>query len=313
MLRILALLASEAFTGHRLLLRIPTGFRRQAQSCGARTIFLLVALLCFAPPDLFANSPPVLARVALISDTHTTRGTNEEQPHYKGRLDKVMAQVNAAKVDLVLITGDLTQNGKPEEIRDFKKQIEGFKARVCYVPGNHDVGNKRMGGAIKPDSVTGERVAAVEEGLGPSFFARNEAGLRIVGINSPLLGSGLSREKEMWMFLEKELTKPSRKPVVVFSHYPLFVKNSDEAGGDYWNIEPEPRRHLLDLLRQGGVKTVLSGHLHRDMINRYDGILFVGTRPVSFGLPKGKQPEGWTLVTVRKEGEAQVELKTIRD
>src|SRR5262249_44408829 len=152
-----------------------------------------------------------------------------------------------------------------------------------------------------------------EKSLSPSFFARKRQGLRIIGINSPILGSGLPRENEMWMFLGKELTKPSRKPVVVFSHYPLFVKNADEAGGGYWNMEPEPRRRLLDLLRQGGVKVVLSGHLHRDWISHHDGIQFVGTRPVSFGLPKGKQPEGWTLVTLFQDGEAQVEHKAIEN
>jgi predicted phosphodiesterase len=274
---------------------------------------LSIAFLGASCADTLANPSPVLARIALVSDTHTTRGTNEDQPRYKARLDKVIGQVNTARVDLVLIAGDLTQDGKPEEMSDFKKQIGGFKSPVCYVPGNHDVGNKRIDGQIKSDSVTAERVAAFEESLGPSFFARDEAGLRIIGINSPLLGSGLPREKEMETFLEKELAEPARKPVIVFSHYPLFVKSPDEDGGEYWNIEPEPRRRLLELLRQGGVKTVLSGHLHRDLICRHDGILFVTTRPVSFGLPKGKQLEGWTLLTVLKEGEDQVEFKAFGD
>jgi hypothetical protein len=137
--------------------------------------------------------------------------------------------------------------------------------------------------------------------------------MRIIGINSPMIGSGFSREQEMWTFLEKELAQPSRLPTIVFSHYPAFIKTAHEGGGDYWNIEPEPRQRLLALLKKGSVKTMLSGHLHRDLVNRWEGILFISTRPVSFGLPKGKQPQGWTLVTLPLEGEAQFELLEIRD
>ena len=65
---------------------------------------------------------------------------------------------------------------------------------------------------------------------------------------------------------------------------------------------------MLALLKQGGVKAVLSGHLHRELTQRLDGILFFTTAPVSFGIPKDKQPEGWTLVTVPAVGEVRVQF-----
>ncbi|HEY2952502.1 MAG TPA: metallophosphoesterase [Verrucomicrobiae bacterium] len=272
-------------------------------------VFLVCALsACVYPP---AQEKGVVARIALVSDTHTTRGTNNDQPKYRARLDRVMAAANAAQVDLVLIAGDLTENGSPEETSDFQNQIKGFKAPVLFVPGNHDVGNKLIPG--KGGTVSADRVAAFEKTLGPSFHAQTRAGLRVIGVNSPIFGSGFEREMAMWDFLEKELARPAPVPTVVFMHYPPFVKQADESGGDYWNIEPEPRARLLSLLRRGGVRTVFSGHLHRDLTNRHAGILFVTTRPVSFGLPAGKQPEGWTLVTLPAEGEAQVEPQTIGD
>ena len=70
-------------------------------------------------------------------------------------------------------------------------------------------------------------------------------------------------------------------------------------------------RRLLELLKKGGVSTYLSGHLHRPLTNRMDGMLLVTTGPVSFGLPRGKQPEGWTLVIVPAQGEARTEFRTI--
>jgi 3',5'-cyclic AMP phosphodiesterase CpdA len=245
-------------------------------------------------------------RIALLSDTHVNaNGTNDEQHLYRGRFEKAIAMVNTSRVDLVLFTGDLTQDGKADQIKDFLSQIKKLNAPVFYVPGNHDVGNKIIPG--KGGTVTEARVAQFEKEMGPTFFSKTAAGVRIVGINSPLLGSGFEREQAMWAFLEKELGHPTPQPTIVFSHYPAFLKTPDEGGGDYWNMEPEPRKRLLALLKSGGVKTMLSGHLHRDLVNRWEGILFVSTRPISFGLPKGKQPEGWTLVTLPPEGEARYE------
>src|SRR4051794_6933303 len=138
----------------------------------------------------------------------------------------------------------------------FFAKIKKLTPPVFYVPGNHDVGNKIIPG--KGGTVTEERVAQFEKKLGPSFFAKTAAGVRVIGINAPILGSGFAREKQMWSFLEKELAQPSQAPSIVFSHYPAFTKEADEGGGDYWNMEPAPRKHLLALLKSGGVKTMLS-------------------------------------------------------
>jgi 3',5'-cyclic AMP phosphodiesterase CpdA len=285
-----------------------------SHDCGRRLagtfLFVAVVGLLFSG---CAHSPSdrqqILARVALISDTHGNRSTNKDQALYRGRLDKAIAAVNESRADLVLIAGDLTQNGRPEELSDFQKQIEGFRAPVLFVPGNHDIGNKPIPG--KEEGATSERLVSFEKKMGPSFFVRRLSGVRVIGFNSSILGSGLRREQEMWDVLEREMAKSTDRPTILLMHYPPFEKTADEPGGDYWNIEPGPRQRLLDLLRNGGVKTVLTGHLHRQLINRLDGILMVTTPPVSFGLPKGKQPEGWTLITIPRQGEAQVEFKTI--
>src|SRR5205823_13492082 len=135
-------------------------------------------------------------------------------------------------------------------------------APVWFVPGNHDIGNKRVPGKESETTLDEFRLARYEMRCGPSFFVRERAGIRFIGLNSPIFGSGFARENAMWRFLEKELGQPSAAPTLVFMHYPPFTKTPTEPG-DYWNIEPGPRQRLLTLLHQGGVKTVLTGHLHR--------------------------------------------------
>ncbi len=276
-----------------------------------RIIRTLVTILlaCMAIVSAWAgdgpsSGPKILARVALLSDPHVNRATNGMDATFRPHFEKAIAQVNAAKVDLVLIAGDLTQDGKPEECADFKMFVKQIRAPVLFVPGNHDVGHKFNSGHTN-GTITTERLAAWEKTFGPSWFSKKRAGVRVLGINSSLLGSGFEREDAMWKFLERELARPGSRPTILFMHYPLFLKNPDEPGGEYFNTEPAPRARLLHLVEQGGVKIVLTGHTHRSVVNRRDGILFLTTPPVSFGLPRGKQPEGWTLITILKDGEAQ--------
>ena len=132
--------------------------------------------------------------------------------------------------------------------------------------------------------------------------------LPIFGINSCLFGSGFKEEEDQWIFLEKELARPHDKPTMLLEHYPLFIKTADEPRNSTWNVQPELRTRLLALVEQGGVRTVLTGHLHYPITNRLDGILFLGNAPTAFGLPPGKQPEGWMLLTVPREGEVQFEF-----
>jgi len=267
---------------------------------------LLATMSLIAPA--FAADAPASLRIALVSDTHTTRGTAEDQPLYKERLDHVMASVNSAKVDVVLIAGDLTQGGKPDEMADFQAQIKGFQLPVSFVFGNHDVGGKRAAG--QKGGVTAGRVALAEQTFGvPSFWSRAFNGVRVIGLNSSLLGSGLPEEAEQWSFLENELKAQSKTPSIVLMHYPLFVKSAAEPGGEYWNIEPEPRARLLALLQSGGVRAVLTGHLHKSLTGQQGGIFLYTTPPVSFGLPRGKQPEGWTLVTVSPTGAVTADFR----
>jgi 3',5'-cyclic AMP phosphodiesterase CpdA len=274
------------------------------------TFIALAFVDCVTAQTTTGSKPKVLARIALLSDPHVNRATNGDAATYKAHFEKAIAQVNAAKVDFVLIAGDLTQSGKPEEFADFKKAIKSIHAPVWFVPGNHDAGHKFNSGHVE-GTITRERVETCEKNLGPSWFSKKRAGVRVLGINSSLLGSGFEREEELWKFLEHELAKPVRMPTILFMHYPLYLKSMDEPGGDYFNMEPAPRRRLYNLLKQGGVKMVLTGHLHRSLVHRQDGILFLTTPPISFGLPRGKQPEGWTLVTIYKDGEVKDEFRAI--
>lgn len=255
-------------------------------------------------------APPAV-RIALVSDPHTTRSEKDDRPLFKKRFEEVIAAVNAAHPDVVVISGDLTDGGLPEQFQDFKDRIKGFVPPVFYVPGNHDIGEKITPG--KTSGIMEPRLTSYEATMGASYFVQLQPKVRIIGVNSSLLGSGLPEDTPQWDFLEKELAKRVPVPTVLVMHYPPFLKTADEPGGIYWNLEPEPRARLLDLVKRYHVAAVLSGHLHRPLVNQWEGTAFITTTAVSWGIPAGKQPQGWTQVTIDDKGQVSSEQENIPD
>lgn len=252
----------------------------------------MIALALFS---MLPHPSADIVRLALVSDPHVTRGTKEDQPLHVPRFKAAIRSINGAKVDAVLVAGDLTEGGRPDQYDDYLALVKGLKAPVYAVPGNHDVGAKHLG---EVKGTTSARNAEFERRVGPYFWAHDVKGVHVVGLNSAILGSGLPEEERQWAFLDGQLVARPGQRMVVLSHYPAFLETSDEPGGTYWNIEPAPRQRLLDLVKASGTLAYLSGHLHRPLDREWSGIRFVSTPPVSFGLPRGKQPEGWTLLEI---------------
>jgi alkaline phosphatase D len=129
---------------------------------------------------------------------------------------------------------------------------------------------------------------------------------RLVAITSSLLSSGMPAEEEQWRYLDAHLPAAGHERVILLSHYPLFVDDPDEPAS-YMNIDPAPRARLISLLDRHGVGLMLCGHQHRPMDRWAGRTRMITAPPVSFGLPRGQQPEGWTLITLDEAGNIEVE------
>lgn len=278
------------------------------QKTAAKVLYALVIFFQWQPVDASASEEIALA---LVADPHVTLSTDGEKASYGPHFEEAIRQINAAGVALVLIAGDLANEGRKEEWTEFNRLIKKFSAPVLFIPGNHDVGPKPNSG--KESAVTSKRYGRYTAALGEGFWVKDLAGVRIIGITGSLLGTGLPEEASQWEMLEKSLASPSPLPTILLTHYPLFLKSPNELGGGYWNVEVEPRQRLFSLIKSGGVCAVLTGHLHRSFLLKHDGVLYAGAPAVSFGLPRGKEPAGWGLVTVEKQGDLRVEWKHLQN
>ncbi len=266
-------------------------------------------------------------RIALATDIHVGYDRDGLAAAAQHRFDQLIAAINAAQADFIIFGGDLVENADSEEMRRFIECARQFDAPHRAIPGNHDVGNRKLPGKEGDEmEVNAERIALFEECFGSSFWREEVKGaVRIIGVNASLFGSGLEREEEQWQWLAAQLNEPDALPTLLATHYPLYLETPDENGTadwnaglpkDYWTIEPQSRRRLFGFLAHGNVRAVLSGHLHHPLRHEHAGVLLLSSVPVAFALPRAKPPgerswPGWTLITIGENGEVETEWQRL--
>ena len=81
-----------------------------------------------APSTTTAIRKPV--RIAALGDLHCTRSS-------AGRFQTLFAQISES-ADMVLLAGDLTDTGQPEEARILARELSALRIPGAAVLGNHD-------------------------------------------------------------------------------------------------------------------------------------------------------------------------------
>lgn len=79
-----------------------------------------------SPPSV----PPRQLRIAALGDLHVDEGV-------RGALAKRLAELSG-KADVLVLCGDLTDHGRPEQARALTRELEGIDLPIVAVLGNHD-------------------------------------------------------------------------------------------------------------------------------------------------------------------------------
>lgn len=79
-------------------------------------------------------------RIVQITDTHLGALPDKRLAGVSTlqSLDEVLAAVAAEPADLLLLTGDLSDDGSPQAYRMLEQRLSGFAAAQAWLPGNHD-------------------------------------------------------------------------------------------------------------------------------------------------------------------------------
>jgi 3',5'-cyclic AMP phosphodiesterase CpdA len=162
--------------------------------------------------------------------------------------------------DLVVITGDLVDLGRPEEYAHLRSLLAPLQQRIVAIPGNHDE-REAM------------RAAFADGGYLPKegflHFALEEYPLRIVGLDTivPLEGRGeLCGERLAW--LDATLARRPDAPTLILMHHPPFVTGI----GHMDRVGLTGREAFADIVaRHPQLRQILCGHLHRTIMSRVGG------------------------------------------
>jgi Icc protein len=169
-----------------------------------------------------------------------------------------------APPDAVLITGDLTADGRPEEYQRLRELLAPLPCPVHLLPGNHD--DRGALHAAFPGLPGGEGAPGLVQ------YAVPVGALRLVCLDTTVPGQPhgeLCATRLDW--LDDALRAAPGVPTIVAMHHPPFVtgiahmdRMGLKAGGDELAA-------LLQLHPQ--VQRLACGHLHRPIQARFGGTL----------------------------------------
>lgn len=163
------------------------------------------------------------------------------------------------KPDCLVISGDLTNNGRPDEYAALVEMLNRLIDIPVYViPGNHDHrANMRAALAHLP-GVTSD----------PEFvqFAVDDLPVRLVMLDTHIPGKTdgeLCAARLAW--LDATLAAAPEKPTIVVMHHPSFACGIQHMDGI---ILRDPEAFNALIAKHAQVQLVLTGHHHRQITTR---------------------------------------------
>jgi Icc protein len=187
--------------------------------------------------------------IAHISDLHVG------SPYFVPNLmNRVIVEINERKPDLVVCTGDVTNEGYRQEYKNVVAYLDRLKVPCATIPGNHDARNVGY--------------VHFEELIGPRHWVRDLPGVRIVAVDSsePDLNEGqVGRERYEW--IRENFRDRDRLKVFALHHHLIPVPGTGRERSTVTDAGD-----LLELLVDLGVHIVLSGHKHVPYVWRLEDL-----------------------------------------
>ncbi|WP_321948432.1 phosphodiesterase [Paraburkholderia sp. J10-1] len=165
------------------------------------------------------------------------------------------------KPDLVVISGDLTDEGTAAEYLKLRELLGALKHPFVVLPGNHD-NRDRLRAAFSDHAWLPKE--------GTLSFAIDVGELRLVALDTSVPGlhhGELDANTLTW--LDTELSRHRDRPVVVVMHHPPFM-----TGIPYLDVYGLRSTDALAkvLARHDNVDRILAGHVHRSMQTRLGNV-----------------------------------------
>ena len=230
-------------------------------------------------------------RLAHLSDLHF--GAHDE-----GLAEGLAEEVNRRNPNLVVVSGDFTQVGAPEEFKAAEAFIRSLTAPVFAVPGNHDIPEKDLVRRfIDPYGLYRRHI---HNELEPFLAAE---GVALAGVKTTRRmrlefdwSHGSISQSQLERLHQRFEAVPESAVRVVVAHHPLLVPEGEMK-------VPMRRVDRADraLARFGrmGVRLVLSGHFHLSYVRQHAHL-----GEVAEGTPQGPRQAAVAPILVAQASSA---------
>ena len=213
--------------------------------------------------------PEPYVLVAQLSDPHIV----ERDAMLHGVLDTEPYLVAAVELlrhldpqpGLVLISGDLVNEGRPEQYENLRRLLEPLQVPVRLMCGNHDdpVGLRQVFHDHAYLGSSGQVDYVIDE-LPP---------LRIVVLDTHVAGEpGGSLSASQLAWLDDRLVDAADRVCLIAMHHPPFLTGIGHM--DAMRLDDASVAGLAEVVgRHAHVERVICGHLHRSIVRRFAGTI----------------------------------------
>ena len=190
--------------------------------------------------------------IAQLSDSHITTGPLGAGP--AAGLQLALARVLALdpRPDCVVITGDLTDHGRPDEYAALREIIGAFPLPVHLTTGNHDC-----------------REPMLETFGGEAHYAVEYPGFTVVALDSLIEGSPAGRLGAAQLsWLDGVLAERPDVPALIGLHHPpmpVGIRFLDAMR----LLDGDALREVVS--GHGNVARIMAGHVHRPVTAAFAG------------------------------------------
>ena len=255
-----------------------------------------------------APADPDRVRVIQLTDSHILAGAGERmrgvdtRRSFEAVIDFALA--SGAVPDLLLLTGDLSQDGSAESYRYLSRRLNASGFPVFYLPGNHD-DTERMREHLTGDGIHHAR--------------RVVAGCwQIVLLDSTVDGEvGGCLAQAQLDFLHHTLAEHADRHALVCLHHQAIETGSRWI--DALGLE-NAGEFRQELARHRNVRAVLWGHVHQEARHTRDGIEWMSTpsscvqfKPGSAEFAIGDEAPGYRYLELVGDGRIETRVTRLPD
>jgi len=195
-----------------------------------------------------------------ITDTHIgSYGDHESGMRYF--VERITKEMDFPLPDFVLVTGDIANDGEPDQYADFTRHMSNLGVPFYPVPGNHHDGGYKSVGRGYLESIGPDRVN----------YSFDHKGIRFI-----MLARYNTDPDREWV---EALIAESDLPVIICDHMPMHPVRTAGRATTYhmsasW-LEALFERH------PGKVVAFISGHTHVSSLVRRDGVHHINTQALA--------------------------------